>query len=170
MDLKQLIRDYPDFPKEGIMFRDISPVVQEPAALNYITDTFSSRFPVDEVDMVAGIEARGLAFAALLATKYNKGFFMVRKQGKLPGETVAVSYGLEYGQDVMEIQADALKPGQKVLIVDDLLATGGTAKAAAQLIEKVGASVTGMAFVIELSELGGREALKPYKVETLVTY
>lgn len=95
---------------------------------------------------------------------------MVRKQGKLPGETVAVSYGLEYGQDVMEIQADALKPGQKVLIVDDLLATGGTAKAAAQLIEKVGASVTGMAFVIELSELGGREALKPYKVETLVTY
>ena len=170
MDLQKIIRDFPDFPKPGILFRDISPVIKDPKALYYITQTFSQRFPVEKIDIVAGIEARGLAFAALLAAHYHKGFFMVRKKGKLPGPTVSMSYGLEYGEAVMEIQQDALKPGQRVLIIDDLLATGGTAVAAANLVEKVGAIVTGLAFVIELTELQGRQRLSNYHIETLVSY
>jgi len=170
VDLVKIIRDFPDFPKPGILFRDISPVIKNPKALHYITKTFSDRFPLDSVDIVAGIEARGLAFAALLAAHYDKGFFMVRKKGKLPGPTVNISYGLEYGSAEMEIQQDALEAGQRVLIIDDLLATGGTARAAANLIEKVGAKVAGLAFVIELTELQGRKQLEGYKIETLVSY
>lgn len=170
MDLRALIRDFPDFPKEGIIFRDICPVIRDPKALRYIIEEFGRRFPVETLDMVGGIEARGLAFAALLAEYYDRGFFMVRKHGKLPGPTLAQSYALEYGEATMEIQVDALEPGQRVLIVDDLLATGGTAEAAAQLIEKAQCEVVGTAFVIELNDLGGRERLNQYRVETLVDY
>lgn len=170
MDLKKIIRDFPDFPKSGILFRDISPVLASPDALHYVTKTFGEQFKEKEIDLIAGVEARGLAFAALLAVHYDKGFIMVRKKGKLPGPTINMSYGLEYGEDVMEIQEDAIKQGQNVLIVDDLLATGGTAVAAAKLVTKAGANVCGLGFVIELTELNGRDVLNDYHVETLVSY
>ncbi len=152
------------------MFRDICPVISNPAALRFIIEEFGRRFPVETLDMVGGVEARGLAFAAFLAEYYNKGFFMVRKHGKLPGPTLKQAYELEYGEAVMEIQADALQPGQRILIVADLLATGGTAEAAAKLIEQAQSEVVGLAFVIELTELKGRSRLKDYRVETLVDY
>ena len=170
MDLKKVIRDFPDFPKPGILFRDISPVLKNAEALHYITQEFHRRFSHLKIDLIAGVEARGLAFAALLAVHFDKGFVMVRKKGKLPGKTIDVAYGLEYGEDHLEIQSDAINKGQNVLIVDDLLATGGTAHAAALLIEKAGANVCGLGFVIGLSELGGRETLNKYNVEVLAEY
>lgn len=170
MDLKTVIREFQDFPKPGILFRDISPVLKQPEAISYVIKALHERFAGQQIDVIAGIESRGLAFAALLAEHSNVGSIMVRKKGKLPGPVDQLGYGLEYGQDVLEIQKDAIKPGQRVLIVDDLLATGGTASAAAQLVELQKGEVVGFAFVIELNELEGRKALGDHKVEVLVSY
>ena len=170
MDLKKIIRSFPDWPKPGVIFRDIMPLLKDPQALKYTVDEIMRQWSGKEIDLIAGIESRGFIFGALLAQHLQKGFVAIRKEGKLPGETLRVSYTIEYGSATMEIQKDAVKPGDRVLIVDDLLATGGTAKAAAELIEKLGGMVVGFAFVIVLLDLKGREKLKGYTVTSLVTY
>lgn len=170
MDLRSYIREYPDFPEPGIMFKDISPILRSPDAMRYITDKLYGHFKDKKIDIIAGAESRGLIFASALATRFDKGFVMVRKQGKLPGITNKIAYDIEYGKDIMEIQQDAVKPGQNVWIVDDLLATGGTAKAAAELVEALKGNVIGFSFVIELKFLKGREKIEEYDVQTLVSY
>jgi adenine phosphoribosyltransferase len=170
MDLKSYIREYPDFPEPDVLFKDISPILKSPDAMRYITDKFYNHFKDKKIDIIAGAESRGLIFASALATRFDKGFVMVRKQGKLPGITNKVAYDVEYGKDIMEIQQDAISPGQNVWIVDDLLATGGTAKAAAELIEALQGNVIGFSFVIELTHLKGRKVIEDYDVQTLITY
>ena len=170
MNLKEKIADYPNFPKKGILFRDFSPVLKDPSALSFIADEFAKKFHPKDIDVFAGIESRGFILASILASRYNKGMIMIRKAGKLPGKTVKTSYTIEYGKAVMEIQKDVIQQGQRVLICDDLLATGGTAKAAAKLIEKIEGTVVGFAFIIELLELNGREKIKEYRSESLVEY
>lgn len=170
MNLKEKITEFPDFPTKGILFRDISPLLKDPEAISFIADEFARRFKSSDVDVLAGIESRGFPLACALALKYKKGMIMIRKQGKLPGKTERLSYSIEYGSATMEIQNDAVKSGQKVLICDDLLATGGTAKAAANLVEKIGGKVTGFAFIVELSDLKGSELIKNYRYESLVSY
>ena len=159
MNLKDKIAEYPNFPKKGILFRDFSPVLKDPSSLSQIADEFSKHFHPKNVDVFAGIESRGFLLATILALRYNKGIIMVRKAGKLPGKTAKLSYTIEYGKDTIEIQKDILEKGQRVIICDDLLATGGTAKAAGILIEKVGGVITGFAFIIELTELNGIKGL-----------
>ena len=149
MNLKDKIAEYPNFPKKGILFRDFSPVLKDPSSLSHIADEFAKHFHPKNVDVFAGIESRGFLLATILALRYNKGIIMVRKAGKLPGKTAKLSYTIEYGKDTIEIQKDILEKGQRVIICDDLLATGGTAKAAGKLIEKVGGEITGFAFIIE---------------------
>jgi len=170
MNLKNIIDEYPNFPKKGILFRDISPILRNPAALSHVVDEFSKRFHTNDIDVLAGIESRGFPLACALSIKYNKGMMMIRKQGKLPGATVKKSYGIEYGKAIMEIQKNSIKSGQRVLICDDLLATGGTAKAAAELVEKIGGKVTGFAFMVELTDLNGMKKLTKYRCESLVKY
>ena len=170
MNLKEKIADIPDFPKKGILFRDISPLLREPAALSLVVDDFSMRIHPNEVDVFLGIESRGFPLACALALKYNRGMVMMRKQGKLPGSTHKMAYNIEYGKATMEIQKSSIKKGEKVFICDDLLATGGTARAAAKLVEKVGGTVTGFAFIIELTDLKGSKAIKDYRYESLVRY
>ena len=170
MELKERISDYKDFPKKGILFRDFSPILKDPSALSFVVDEFSKKFHHNDVDVFAGIESRGFILACMLAQKYNKGMVLLRKAGKLPGKTVKVSYNIEYGKAQMEIQKTALEKNERVLICDDLLATGGTAKAAAKLIEKLDAKVIGFAFIIELTDLKGIEKIKEYRIESLVQY
>lgn len=170
MNLKDKIAEIPDFPKKGILFRDISPMLRDPAALSLVVEEFTKMIHPNDVDIFAGIESRGFPLACALALKYNKGMIMIRKQGKLPGATHKVSYSIEYGKATMEIQADAVKKGQKVYICDDLLATGGTAKAAAKLVEKIGGKVSGFAFIVELTDLKGSKVIKDYKQIALVKY
>ncbi len=170
MNLREKIAEIPDFPKKGILFRDISPLLKDPSALSLVVDEFSKRIHPKEVDVFAGIESRGFPLACALALKYNKGMIMIRKQGKLPGSTHKLTYNIEYGTATMEIQKDAVKKGEKVLICDDLLATGGTAKASAKLVEKIGGVVVGFAFIIELTELKGSKTIKDYRYESLVKY
>ena len=170
MNLKDKISEIPNFPKKGILFRDISPLLRDPAALSLLIEEFTKIIHPNDVDIFAGIESRGFPLACALALKYNKGMIMIRKQGKLPGETHKVSYSIEYGKATMEIQVDALKKGQKVYICDYLLATGGTAKAAAKLVEKIGGKVSGFAFIIELTDLKGSRVIKDYKQNALVKY
>lgn len=170
MNLKEKIAEIPDFPKKGILFRDISPLLRDPAALSSLLEEFTKIIHPNDVDVFAGIESRGFPLACALALKYNKGMIMIRKQGKLPGATHKVSYSIEYGTATMEIQVDAIKKGQKVYICDDLLATGGTAKAAANLVEKIGGEVSGFAFIIELTDLKGSKVIKDYKHNSLVKY
>ncbi|TBR07436.1 MAG: adenine phosphoribosyltransferase [Candidatus Nitrosotenuis sp.] len=170
MNLKNIISEYPNFPKKGILFRDISPILASPSALSYMVDEFSKRFHAGDVDVFAGIESRGFPLACALGLKYNKGMIMIRKQGKLPGSTVKKAYDIEYGKAIMEIQKSAIKSGQRVLICDDLLATGGTAKAAAELVEKIGGKVTGFAFMVELTDLNGMKKIAKYRCESLVKY
>ncbi|HET7336504.1 MAG TPA: adenine phosphoribosyltransferase [Candidatus Nitrosotalea sp.] len=170
MNLKDKISEIPDFPKKGILFRDISPLLRDPSALSLVIDEFTKIIHPNDVDVFAGIESRGFPLACALALKYNKGMIMIRKQGKLPGLTHKVSYSIEYGTATMEIQDNAIKKGQKVYICDDLLATGGTAKAAAKLIEKIGGKISGFAFIIELTDLKGSKAIKNYKYNSLVKY
>lgn len=170
MNLKDKISEIPNFPKKGILFRDISPLLRDPSALSLLIEEFSKIIHPNDVDIFAGIESRGFPLACALALKYNKGMIMIRKQGKLPGVTHKVSYNIEYGSATMEIQADAIKKGQKVYICDDLLATGGTAKAAAKLVEKIGGKVSGFAFIIELTDLKGSRVIKDYKQNALVKY
>jgi adenine phosphoribosyltransferase len=170
MNLKERIAEYPNFPKKGILFRDFSPLLKDPVSLDFIADEFSKHFHPKNIDVFAGIESRGFILASILASRYNKGMIMIRKAGKLPGKTVKLSYTIEYGKDTIEIQKDIIKEGQKVLICDDLLATGGTAKASAKLIEKVGGKITGFAFIIELSELNGKKGISKYDCKSLVKY
>lgn len=170
MNLKDKIAEIPDFPKKGILFRDISPLLRDPAALSLVIEEFTKMIHPNDVDIFAGIESRGFPLACALALKYNKGMIMIRKQGKLPGATHKVSYSIEYGKATMEIQTDAVKKGQKVYICDDLLATGGTAKAAAKLVEKIGGKVSGFAFIVELTDLKGSKVIKDYKQNALVRY
>jgi adenine phosphoribosyltransferase len=170
VNLKDKIVEIPDFPKKGILFRDISPLLRDPAALSLVVEEFSKIIHPTEVDIFVGIESRGFPLACALALRYNRGMIMIRKQGKLPGSTHKISYNIEYGTATMEIQSDAIKKGQKVYICDDLLATGGTAKAAAKLVEKSGGKVTGFAFIIELTDLKGSKVIKDYKYNALVKY
>ena len=170
MNLRDKIEEYPNFPKKGILFRDFSPILKDPSALSFIADEFSKHFHPKDIDLFAGIESRGFIIACILASRYNKGMVMIRKAGKLPGKTTKLSYSVEYGKDIIEMQKEILKEGQKVLICDDLLATGGTAKAAAKLIEKVGGKISGFAFVIELTELNGIKGIKNYDCKSLVKY
>ena len=170
MNLKDKIGDYPTFPKKGILFRDFSPILGDPSALSFVVEEFTKKFHPNDVDVFAGIESRGFILACALALKYNKGMILLRKAGKLPGKTIKTSYTIEYGKAIMEIQKDVIEEGQRVVICDDLLATGGTAKAAAKLIEKIKGKIVGFAFIIELLELNGREKIKEYRSESLVEY
>jgi len=170
MNLKDKISEYSNFPKKGILFRDFSPILKDPSALSFIADEFTKFFHPKDIDLFAGIESRGFLLASILAVRYNKGMIMIRKAGKLPGKTIKLSYKIEYGKDTIEIQKDVIKKGQKILICDDLLSTGGTAKASAKLIEKVGGKITGFAFIIELTELEGMKGIRKYKSKSLVKY
>lgn len=170
MDLREIITSHPDFPKPGIVFRDFAPVLRNPGAIAWAAGEVEKTFPADGVDIVAGIESRGFILGTAVAVRYNKGLAMIRKAGKTPGETRKVSYSIEYGSDTIEMRKDALDAGQRVLICDDLLATGGTARAAVDLVEGTGATVAGLAFIIELSGLKGRQKIGSYRIESLVDY
>ena len=170
MNLKEKIDEYSDFPKKGILFRDFSPLLKDPSAISYVLDEFSKHFHPKEIDVFAGIESRGFILATAMAMRYNKGMFMIRKAGKLPGKTSKLSYQTEYGNDTIEIQKHSVEKGKRVLICDDLIATGGTAKASAKLIEKIGGKIVGFAFIIELTELKGINAISKYNCKSLVKY
>lgn len=168
--VKALIRDIPDFPAQGVLFRDITPVLQNPSAFREIIDSMSECARPMKPDVIVGIESRGFILGTPVALELGVGFVPVRKAGKLPAETVQAEYALEYGTNVVEIHRDAIEPGMRAVIVDDLLATGGTAKAAVQLVEELGGVVAGISFLIELEFLKGRDMLKGYDVCTIVKY
>src|SRR6476659_8747407 len=168
--LKKLIREVPDFPKKGILFYDITTLLKDKTGLAMLIDKLSEHYISEDVDLVLGMEARGFIFAPALAYRLNAGFVPLRKPGKLPAATVKFDYALEYGTNTLEIHKDAIQKGQRVLIVDDLLATGGTANATAKLAEKLGANIAGLGFVVELEFLKGRERLKEYDVMSLLHY
>jgi adenine phosphoribosyltransferase len=170
LDLKQFIRDVPDFPEPGIIFRDITPLLQNADAFQDAVDQLAAAFLGNDVDVVAGIESRGFVFAAPLAYKLGLPLVPIRKPGKLPAARMSVEYSLEYGQGQLDIHQDAVRPGQRVLVVDDLLATGGTAIAAIELIEMLGAQVQGLAFLVELDGLAGRERLRDRRIVSIVRY
>jgi len=170
VELKDRISEYPNFPKKGILFRDFSPMLKDPSAMSVVVEEFSKYFHPKDVDVFVGIESRGFILASILAQKYNKGMVLLRKAGKLPGKTVKTSYTIEYGKAVLEIQKTVLNEGERVVICDDLLATGGTANAAAKLVEKMKGKVTGFAFIIELTELDGVKKISKYKTVSLVQY
>jgi adenine phosphoribosyltransferase len=170
VDLQRAIRNIPDFPKAGIQFKDITPVLADPRLFAASIDLLIGDFKPGEVDSVVGIDARGFIFASAAALKLKAGFIPIRKKGKLPFATFAQDYDLEYGTNTIAIHTDAFKAGSRVLLIDDLLATGGTAAAAAQLVQKVGARILEISFLIELSFLKGRDKLKGLPVRSLVTY
>lgn len=170
MDLKRFIRDVPDFPEPGVLFRDITPLLQNAQAFQYAVGRLTERYEGKELDAVVGIESRGLLFAAPLAITLGLPLAPIRKAGKLPAAHMTVEYGLEYGSGQLDIHSDALERDASVVIVDDLVATGGTAVAAAKLVELLGARVHAFAFLVELVELGGRERLRDYEVFSLVRY
>jgi len=172
MDLEKIIRDVPDFPKPGIVFKDITTLLQDGDAFRLALNRMMKKY-LDanaRIDKVMGIEARGFILGAVLAYKLGCGFVPARKPGKLPYRSVREEYTLEYGSNSLEVHEDGIRPGEKVLVVDDLLATGGTALAAARLVEKLGGEVAGIEFLVELSFLHGRDKLSPYKVSSLITY
>lgn len=169
-DLKKLIREVADFPKPGINFYDITTLLKDKEGLRGVVDALSEHYESADVDIVLGIEARGFIFAPVLAYALNAGFVPVRKPKKLPAPCERVEYALEYGTDILEIHKDAIEPGQNVLIVDDVLATGGTAAAVTRLVEKLQGTIVGLGFVLELGFLTGRENLKGYDVYSLIEY
>ena len=169
-ELKRYIREIPDHPKPGILFYDITTLLKEPRALRRLLDAFSERYHEAEIDKVVGIESRGFVFGAHLAYRLDAGFVPVRKGGKLPAATHGESYELEYGTDRLEIHRDAVAAGERVLVVDDLIATGGTARATAELVEKLGAEVAAFAFLVELGFLAGREKLAGHEVLSVLRY
>jgi len=168
--LKALIREVPDFPKKGILFYDITTLLKDKLGLATLIDALAEYYQAKQVDLVLGMEARGFIFGPALAYRLNAGFVPVRKPGKLPAETSKVSYDLEYGSNTLEIHKDAIEKGQRVIIVDDLLATGGTAEATAKLAKSLGAEIAGLGFVVELDFLNGKDKLKPYDVFSLLHY
>ena len=170
MDLKRMIREVPDFPKPGILFYDITTLLKDPVGLHAAVDVLANHYVGDKVDCVVGIEARGFIFAPTVAYRLNAGFIPVRKPNKLPAATARAAYNLEYGADALEIHRDAISPGQNVLVIDDLLATGGTAAAVAGLIESLGGRVVGLGFLIELESLRGRDKLSKYDVHSVLKY
>lgn len=170
MDLREKVRVIEDFPKEGISFKDITTLISDGGALKEAVDKMAEFFKDKNIDLVVGPEARGFIFGVPVAYALGAGFVPVRKPGKLPADTVKVEYDLEYGSDILEIHKDAIKPGSRVAIVDDLLATGGTIAAVTKLVEQVGGEVVGLSFAIELEELKGREKLKDYDVMSLLKY
>ena len=169
-DLKSYIREVPDYPKPGILFYDITTLLKDADGLRQALDAFAERYEGQQIDRVVGIESRGFIFAPSLAVRLGAGFVPIRKPGKLPAETISESYELEYGTDTIEIHRDAISKGERVLIVDDLIATGGTAVAAAALVEKLGGVVAGLGFLVELTFLNGREKLSGYEVTSLLAY
>lgn len=170
MNLKDYIAEVPNFPKEGILFRDITPLMLDGKAYKYASDEFTKFAKEKGATIIVGPEARGFIFGCPVATNMGIGFAPVRKPGKLPREAISVSYDLEYGSNELCMHADAVKPGDKVLVVDDLLATGGTMEATIELVEKLGGEVVGLAFLIELTELNGRDKLKGHDILTLISY
>ncbi|MEK6906096.1 MAG: adenine phosphoribosyltransferase [Nanoarchaeota archaeon] len=168
--IKEKIRTIPDFPKPGVMFRDVTTLFKDKDGMKKIMEIFYNKYKNVEIDVVAGIEARGFIIGGGLAEKLGVGFIPIRKKGKLPHETVNHEYNLEYGTDIVEIHKDAVSPGQKVLLVDDLIATGGTASASCHLIEKLGGNIVGCAFIIDLPDLKGKEKLSRYDVFSIVEF
>ncbi len=169
-ELKKYIRTVPDFPKPGILFKDITPLVQNATAFHQTIELLKKRYEQKEIDIVLGVESRGFVFGAALAYALKKGFSLIRKTGKLPWRKVSETYDLEYGTDTIQMHEDGIQKGDRVLVVDDLLATGGTAKAACQLIQRMGGKVVECAFVVELEFLKGREKLKETEIFSLVKY
>lgn len=170
MDLKNYVESIENYPEEGVIFRDITPLMADGQAFKEATDRIADFARGKDVDVICGPEARGFIIGCPVAYALNIGFIPARKEGKLPRETVQVEYGLEYGEDVLMVHKDAIQPGQKVLVVDDLLATGGTIQATTQLVEKLGGEVVGCAFLIELEDLIGREKIQGYDIKSLLTY
>lgn len=168
--LEDWVRDVPDFPQQGVLFKDITPLLQDAAAFRAAMDRLAAHYAGSGIQTVVGVESRGFIFGAPLAYLLNCGFVPVRKFGKLPAETVNVEYALEYGTNVVEVHTDAIKPGERVLIVDDLLATGGTVSAAIELVEKLGGHIAGIAFLVELTYLKGRQKLQDHDVFALMKY
>lgn len=169
-ELKDYVRSIPDFPEPGIIFRDITSILQEPEGLHLAIDGIIKSLDGVDYDVIVGPESRGFIFGVPVAYAEYKGFVPIRKQGKLPCKTISMEYTLEYGTAVIEMHEDAIRPGQKVVIIDDLIATGGTTEAMIRLIEKLGGEVVKICFVMELSGLNGREKLKGYNIESLITY
>jgi adenine phosphoribosyltransferase len=169
-DLKAYIRDVPDFPKPGILFKDITPLLSDPLAFRSAVNQLVARFAGRQIDAIAAAEARGFLFAAPVALTLGVGLIPIRKPGKLPYRTLAQEYALEYGSDRLEVHSDAFSQGRKILLVDDVLATGGTMRACCDLVTRTGAEVVATAFLIELSFLGGRDRLKPFDVESVLIY
>jgi adenine phosphoribosyltransferase len=169
-DLRAKIRDIKDFPTEGILFKDITTLLKDPPAFRYVVDHLASRYQGSAVDVVVAVESRGFIFGGAVAHQLQAGFVPVRKLGKLPAKTIEVEYELEYGRDALAIHEDAIRAGQRVLAVDDLLATGGTMAATLRLIEQLGGQVVGVAFLIELAFLHGREKLRQYPLHALISY
>jgi adenine phosphoribosyltransferase len=170
IDLKKHIREVPDWPKKGILFYDITTLLGNAEAFRVAVDAMAADFVGTGIEYVVGVEARGFILGAAVAAKLNVGFIPVRKQGKLPSKTVSVAYDLEYGTSTVEIHKDAVPPGAKILMVDDLLATGGTIKASCELIEQLGGKIVGVVFLIELTELNGIKKLSGYKVKSIIRY
>jgi len=168
--LKKSIRNIPDFPKPGILFRDVTTLIQNKTAFKKAVDLLAKRYKGQGFNKVAGVEARGFIFGAAVAYKIGAGFVPVRKKGKLPFKTISTTYKLEYGTDTLEIHKDAISPGEKVLIIDDLLATGGTVKAVTELIKQLGGKISGIGFIIELVDLHGRDKLKEYPLYSLIKF
>jgi adenine phosphoribosyltransferase len=169
-ELAGVIRNIPDFPIPGILFRDITTLLQDPAAFHKAVDAMIEPFRDSKIEVVAGVESRGFIFATPVAYALNAGFVPVRKLGRLPGDSIRVEYALEYGTNTLEMHRDAIKPGQRVLLVDDLLATGGTAVAAIDLVQRLGGEVVGASFLVELADLGGRAKLAAANVHSVVRY
>ena len=169
-ELKDFVTEIPDFPKEGIIFRDVTTILSDPEGLHMAIDGLVDMMKDVDFDLVLGSESRGFIFGAPVASAMNKGFILVRKKGKLPRETISESYALEYGTATLEMHKDAIKPGQKVVIIDDLVATGGTTEAVIRMVEREGGKVVKIGFVIELAGLKGREKLKGYDVDSLIIY
>ncbi len=169
-ELKRLIREVPDWPKPGILFYDLTTLLQDAGGLRSVIDKLAGHYRKERIDVVAGIEARGFIFAPAVACQLGVGFIPVRKPKKLPWKTASVSYALEYGTDTLEVHRDAVKPGQRVLLCDDLLATGGTAAAAIKLLREIGGEVAGAGFAVELTFLGGRQKLSNLDVYALIQY
>ena len=170
IDLRRWIRDIPDFPKAGIQFKDITPLLAHPEAFGAVIDRLAAHYAGARIDTIAAAEARGFIFGAPLALKLNAGFVPIRKPGKLPYATIALEYALEYGTDTLEVHTDAFAPGRRVLLLDDVLATGGTMQACCELVRQAGAELVGCAFLMELGFLEGREKLKPVEVFSLIEY
>jgi adenine phosphoribosyltransferase len=170
LELQQLIREIPNFPKPGILFRDITPLLLDPAGLSLAVEFLTQPYRGKHIDIVVGAESRGFIFGTAVARNLSAGFVPIRKPGKLPHEKLSLTYELEYGSDTLEIHADAIRSDQRVLLIDDLLATGGTMKACCDLVQRLGGNIVGVAVLIELAALNGREQLRPWPVHSVLSY